>query len=148
MLPVLKSRIVPSVTRFLDDDWSSLLDWNNRGFQNQLTTVPSANVRETDSEYIVEMAAPGMKKEDFQVEINNDILTIKSEQKIENQEQKKDNYTRREFSYQSFQRSFTLNNRVVDDSKIKANYNEGILRLVIPKKEEAKIKPARQIQIK
>ena len=148
MLPILKRRIVPSVTRFLDDDWSSLFDWNNQGFPNQSMTVPSTNVKETDSEYIVEMAAPGMKKEDFQVEINNDVLTIKSEQKIENQDQKEDNYTRREFSYQSFQRSFTINNRVVDDSKIKANYNEGILRLVIPKKEEAKVKPSRQIQIK
>ena len=148
MLPVLKSRIVPSVTRFLDDDWSSLFEWNNQGFPKQSMTVPSTNVKETDSEYIVEMAAPGMSKEEFQVEINNDVLTIKSEKEIENQDQKDEHYTRREFSYQSFQRSFSLNNRVVDDSKIKANYNEGILRLVIPKKEEAKVKPSRQIQIK
>jgi len=148
MLPVLKSRIVPSVTRFLDDDWSSLFDWNNQGIPNQSMTVPSTNVKETDNEYIVEMAAPGMKKEDFQVEINNDVLTIKSEKEIVNQDQKEESYTRREFSYQSFQRSFTLNNRIVDDSKIKANYDKGILRLVIPKKEEARVKPTRQIQIK
>jgi len=148
MLPILKSRTVPSITRFLDDDWSSLFDWNNQGFQNQSMTVPSTNVKETDGEYIVELAAPGMRKEDFKVEINNDVLTIKSETEFENQDQKDDNYTRREFSYQSFQRSFTLNNRVVDDSKIIANYNDGILRLVIPKREEAKVKPGRQIQIK
>jgi len=148
MLPVLKSRIVPSVTRFLDDDWSSLFDWNNQGIPNQSMTVPSTNVKETDNEYIVEMAAPGMKKEDFQVEINNDVLTIKSEKEIVNQDKKEESYTRREFSYQSFQRSFTLNNRIVDDSKIKANYDKGILRLVIPKKEEARVKPTRQIQIK
>jgi len=148
MLPILKSRIVPSVTRFIDDDWTSLFDWNKQGFPNQSMTVPSTNIKETDGEYIVEMAAPGMSKEDFQVEIDNDVLLIKSEKKIENQEEKEENYTRQEFSYQSFQRSFTLNNRVVDDSKIKANYDKGILRLVIPKREEAKVKPTRQIQIK
>ncbi len=148
MLPILKSRIVPSVTRFLDDDWSSLFDWNNQGFPNQSMTVPSTNVKETDNEFIIEMAAPGMKKEDFQVEINNDVLTIKSENKVENEDQIEGNFTRREFSYQSFQRSFTLNNKAVDDSKIKANYKEGILQLLIPKKEEAKVKPTRQIQIK
>ena len=76
MLPILKRRIVPSVTRFLDDDWSSLFDWNNQGFPNQSMTVPSTNVKETDSEYIVEMAAPGMRKEDFQIEINNDVYLI------------------------------------------------------------------------
>jgi HSP20 family protein len=148
MLPVLKSRIVPSVTKFLDDDWNSLFDWSNQGFSRQSMSAPSTNVRETEDDFIVEMAAPGMKKEDFQIEINNDVLTIKSETKNESENQEENNYTRREFSYQSFQRSFTLNNRVVDNAKIKATYVDGILQLTIPKKEEAKVKPPIQIKIK
>ena len=148
MLPVLKRRIVPNVTRFIDDDWISLFDWNNQGFPKNNATIPSTNVKVTNDEYIVEMAAPGMKKEDFHVEINNNVLTIKSEHKTENEDQDNESYSRREFSYQSFERSFTLNNRLVDDGKIIATYNDGILKLIIPKKEEAKVKPARQILIK
>lgn len=147
MLPV-KNALLPTVSRFFDDDWNNLFDWNNRNFSNNYTTLPSVNIQENADEFVVEMAAPGMKKDDFQVELHNNVLTIKSEMKNErSEEEKNDNYTRREFSYQSFQRSFNLNNKVVDDSKIEAKYQDGILRLVLPKKEEAKEKPARLIKI-
>lgn len=148
MLPVLKSRIVPTVTRFLDDDWGSLFEWPNQGFPTNAMTVPSTNVRENENSFIVELAAPGMRKDDFQIVIDNNVLKIKSESKTENEASEKENYTRREFSYQSFERSFTLNSKVVEDTKINATYEDGILRLIIPKKEEAKVKPARQILIK
>lgn len=146
MLPV-KNVLRPTVSRFFDDDWNSLFDWTNRNFSNTATTLPSVNVKENDNEYIVEVAAPGMKKDDFQIEVNNNVLTIKSEVKNEHEEKEGDTYTRKEFSYQSFQRSFNLNNEVVDDTKIKATYKDGILSVTLPKKEEAKPKPVRTIKI-
>jgi HSP20 family protein len=146
MLPV-KSSILPTVSRFFDDDWNLLFDWSNRNFSNTATTVPSVNVRENDDEYLVEMAVPGMKKEDFQIEVNNNVLTIRSEVKNEQEKKEGETYTRREFSYQSFYRSFNLNHQEVDESKIKATYKDGILSVALPKKEEAKPKPSRSIKI-
>ena len=92
------------------------------------------------------MAAPGFSKDEFRIELNNDLLTISSEKKVENETKEGENFTRREFSYQSFSRSFTLPNTVNSD-KIGAKYENGILKVLIPKKEEAKPKPAKQIKI-
>ena len=140
--------LLPSVSRFLDDDWNNLFEWRNRNFSNTTTTLPSVNVKETADEFTVEMAAPGMKKEHFDIQLDNDVLTIRSEVRHEDGEKDEDGkYTRREFSYQSFQRSFNLNNQVVDDANIRASYEDGILRLTLPKKEEAKEKPARTIEV-
>ncbi len=148
------------MSRFLDDDWNNLFEWRNRNYSSSTTTLPSVNVKETGDEFVVEMAAPGMKKDDFDIQLDNNMkddfdiqldnnmLTIRSEMRNENNEQDEDGkYSRREFSYQSFQRSFNLNNQVVDDANIQATYEDGILRLNIPKREEAKEKPARQIQV-
>jgi HSP20 family protein len=145
MLPVRKS-LLPTVSRFFDDDWNSLFDWSTRNFTDTASTLPSVNVKETSENFIVEVAAPGMRKEDFKIELENNVLTISSEVQHENEE-KEENYTRREFSYQSFQRSFNLNNRVVDDANIVATYQDGILILTLPKKDEAKTKPSRLIEI-
>jgi len=124
-------------------------DWNDmslRNYSQTNTTLPSVNVIENTDEYEVEMAAPGMDKGDFKVEVNQGILTISSEKKIENEDQDKGNYTRREFSYQSFCRSFSLPISV-DSEKIYAKYENGLLKVVIPKREEAKPKPIRMIDI-
>ncbi|MGE0092328.1 MAG: Hsp20/alpha crystallin family protein [Bacteroidales bacterium] len=124
-------------------------DWNDmslRNYSQTNTTLPSVNVKENPDEYEVEMAAPGMDKGDFKVEVNQGILTISSEKKIENEDQDKENYTRREFSYQSFCRSFSLPISV-DSEKIYAKYENGLLKVVIPKREEAKPKPIRMIDI-
>ena len=145
MLPV-KRTLLPAVSRFFDDDWDTLFDWTSRHFSNTDTTLPSVNVKEEDDAFTVEMAAPGMKKEDFQIELKDNILTIKSELK-EEKEDTKASYTRREFSYRSFHRAFNLNNQVVDDAKIKASYQDGILNIGIPKKEEAKPKAPKVITI-
>lgn len=145
MLPV-KTSLLPNVSKFFDDDWNNLFDWSNRNFTSHQSTLPSVNIWENADSFIVEMAAPGMKKEDFHVELHNNVLTIKSEVKDELKEEN-ESYTRKEFSYQAFQRSFNLNDKVVDDSKIEANYLNGILRLTLAKKEEAKEKPARLIKI-
>lgn len=93
------------------------------------------------------MAAPGMNKEDFKVELDGNVLTITSERKDENETKDGERYSRREFSYQSFQRSFQLPKEVVDAEKIEAKYENGVLRLLVPKKEEAKPKPPKMIQI-
>ena len=93
------------------------------------------------------MAAPGMKKEDFKIELENNLLTISSEKTIEPEQDEGNRYSKKEYSYESFQRSFTLPKEVVDADKIQARYENGLLHLVIPKKEEAKQKPPRMIQI-
>ena len=93
------------------------------------------------------MAAPGMNREDFKVELDGNMLTITSEKKEEQEQKDGERYTKKEFSYQSFQRSFQLHKEVVDADKIEAKYENGVLHLVIPKKEEVKQKPPRTIQI-
>jgi len=94
----------------------------------------------------VEVAAPGFVKADFKLKVHNDLLTISSEKKVENEAKEGEQFTKREFSYQSFTRSFTLP-EIADGERIEANYENGILRIVIPKKDEAKPKPARMIEI-
>ena len=106
--------------------------------------VPAVNIKEENDKFVLEMAAPGMKKDDFQINLDNYQLTISSEKKEEKKEQE-DNYTRREFLYSSFSRSFTLP-KTVDIEKIKADYKNGILSIVLPKKEE-ETKLTKQIKI-
>lgn len=129
-----------SVDQFLND---SIFNWRNE--MNGFNGAPRVNIAETDEEFMVEMAAPGMKREDFHVELDNDTLVIWSERSDE-KEDSNSSYTRREFSYGSFRRVFHLPNTVEAD-KIKAKYQDGLLSLVIPKKEEAKRKPPRTIKI-
>ena len=137
---------VPSLLNdFFADEWfnSSLANWRTAG-----ANLPAVNVRETNDNFIIDVAAPGMKRDDFKVELDNNMLTISSE--IEEKQEEKDKngkFTRREFSYQSFQRSFSLPENKVDGGKISAKYTDGILHIVVPKREEAKIKPARQITV-
>ena len=145
MLPV-KTSLLPTVSRFLDDDWNNLFDWSNRNFTIPQATLPAVNIKESGESFIVEMAAPGMKKEDFHIELHNNVLTIKSDLSDDINDEST-HFTRREFSYRSFQRSFNLNDRVVDRSNIEARYQDGILSITLAKKEEAKEKPARTIKI-
>jgi HSP20 family protein len=119
-------------------------DWFG-GVDNFKDSVPAANVKETESEFVLELAIPGRKKEDFNVEIDNDILTISSE--VKNEENKEDEgYTRREFTFSSFKRVFSLP-ETISLEKINATYEDGILKFVLPKKEEALPKPKRLIEI-
>jgi HSP20 family protein len=117
-----------------------------RHFSSTETTLPSVNIKESPDEFEVELAAPGFVKADFNIELNHDMLTISSEKQVENETKDGQQFARREFSYQSFSRSFTLPN-TADSDKIRAKYDNGILRVSIPKKEEAKPKPAKQIAI-
>ncbi len=138
------SNQVPSLfDRFFEND---MFDWSNRNYSDTNTTLPSVNIKEDTEGFKVELAAPGLSKKDFKIEINNDVLTISSEKKIENETKEGEQFTKREFSYQSFSRSFSLPVTVEND-KISAKYENGILNISIPKREEAKPKPARQIAI-
>ena len=102
--------------RFFVNDW---FDWENRNYSTTNTTLPSVNIKESDENFEVAVAAPGFCKEDFKVELNNSTLTISSEKKAENEIKEGYQFTRREFSYQSFSRSFTLPT-IVDSEKIEA----------------------------
>lgn len=124
-----------------------LMNWRTNNFSDTNTTIPAVNIKETAENYAVEVAAPGMTKKDFKVELDGNVLTISSEKTNRESENEGERYARREFSYQAFQRSFTLQKDVVDIDKIEAKYENGLLLLLIPKKEEAKQKPPRLIQI-
>ncbi|WP_242119471.1 Hsp20/alpha crystallin family protein [Aestuariivivens sediminicola] len=108
-------------------------------------SMPKVNIKEVSDAFIVEMAVPGLKKSDFDINLDNNLLSISAEIKQDN-DNKDEDYTRREFGYASFKRTFTLP-ETVNDSKINAHYNEGILSVHLPKKEEAKQKPSRSIKI-
>jgi HSP20 family protein len=106
---------------------------------------PSVNIIETDENFKLALAAPGFKREEFKIQVENDLLSISAEKKEEHTE-KNEKYNRREFTFSSFKRSFTLP-EFTDAEKVSAQYENGIMTLLIPKKEEAKPKPAREIQI-
>jgi HSP20 family protein len=144
MLPV-KTSLLPTVSRFFDDDWNKLFDWSGENFMLNQSTLPAVNIQENADSLIVEMAAPGLKKEDFQIELHKHTLRISRH--ISKEVERQNDYRRLEFNYGSFERSFNLNYKVLDDSKISASYSDGILKIVIGKKEEAKEKPARIIKI-
>lgn len=115
-------------------------------FKSIGSTIPSANIKETDDSFQIELAAPGLKKEDIKIDVDNDVLTISSEQKEEKTEEN-ENYTRREFNYSSFSRSFYLPD-IADIDKISAEYKDGVLNIVLPKKESAIRKSKKTIEIK
>ena len=114
---------------------------------NTMKSLPAVNIEEKEDKYTLELAAPGKTKKDFNIELDNDLLTISSEIKEEHKSEDKDrNFTRREFSYESFKRSFTLPD-TVDTNKVKANYKNGVLTVDLPKRDEAKKQPKRLIDI-
>jgi len=137
----------PSLPSLFDNLFSrDLMDWGTFNFSNTNTTLPAVNIKETADDFQIEVAAPGMNKKDFKISLDNNQLVISSEHKEEKKEED-DSYARREFSYQSFQRSFTVNQNLVDGEKISAKYADGILNIVLPKREEVKPKPAKEIKI-
>ena len=119
-------------------------DWFG-GMEKFESTLPAVNIKEDETGFELEFAIPGQKKEDFNVEIDEHVMTVSMETRTED-ETKEENFTRREFSYQSFKRSFTLP-ETVDEDKIEASYNDGILKFRLPKKDEALPKPKRTIAI-
>jgi HSP20 family protein len=119
--------------KFFDTNWLA-----------ERTGYPAVNVAEKDNEYSIDLAVPGYKKEDFKIKVNNDILTISAEAKTENMEEQKE-YTRKEYGYSSFSRSFHLPDNVKDD-QIKAKYEDGMLKLSLPKTSTS-VKASKEIKI-
>ncbi|HJU46392.1 MAG TPA: Hsp20/alpha crystallin family protein [Chitinophagaceae bacterium] len=121
----------------LDDFFKPWNEWfSNGNLLRKATTVPAVNITESENEYQVSLAAPGLKKGDFKVDLDGNMLSISSE-KEESKEEKEGKYNRKEYSYSSFSRSFTLPEEVNQD-KIEATYEDGVLKLKLPKKENAK----------
>lgn len=117
------------------------------GGVSTMKSLPAVNIEEKEDRYSLELAAPGKTKKDFNIELDDDLLTISSEIKEEHRsEDKERNFTRREFSYESFKRSFTLPD-TIDQSKVKAHYKNGVLTVDLPKRDEAKKQPKRLIDI-
>ena len=129
------------------DNWfdNDLFNWEYNNHEAE-ATLPAVNIKENADAFKVEMAVPGFDKKDFKINLDHNILTISSEKKVENEHKNGERYTCREYSYQSFSRSFTLPEAANGD-KISAKYENGILNVEIPKREEAKPKPMRQIAI-
>lgn len=140
--------MLPRIYRSFPTDWENffrkdlmpdLFDTDN------YKSVPAVNIVEGNDEFTIEVAAPGLDKKDFKIDLENNQLTISSEKEIKSEE-KDERLIRNEFRYTSFSRSFTLPETVEND-KIKARYKDGILHVAVPKKEIAKVRPARQIEI-
>jgi HSP20 family protein len=108
-------------------------------------TEPAVNVIENNDHFRIEVAAPGMKKENFKIKVDGNLLEISAE-KQEEKEDTIENYTRREFAQSSFSRTFTLPDAINAD-KIAADYRDGLLKLILPKKDEAKKREPKQIPI-
>jgi len=140
--------LLPANPRLLFDDFFNreLFNWGNNNFSASRTTLPSVNIMEREDAFEVQVAAPGMKKEDFKITLDGNLLTISSSRE-DKEEEDTGNFMRREFSYQSFQRSFELAKDVVDDENIGAVYENGVLKLTIPKKTDAKTQSMRLIEI-
>ena len=120
-------------------------DWFG-GMENLSKNVPAVNIMNNEKDYELALAVPGRKKDDFNIEVDDNILTVSTEVKSEN-ENAVANYTRKEFGYASFKRSFTLP-ETIEEEKIKASYEDGILKFILPKRKESLPKPKRSIELK
>jgi HSP20 family protein len=124
-----------NVGSFFDDSWLPRLE----------NKFPSVNVSENENEYDVEFVIPGFKKDDIKIKVDDDLLTISAESKRESEEEKKKEYTRREYSYSAFTRSFHLPDNAKDDS-IDAHFEDGVLKIKIPK-SQTQVKASKEVPI-
>lgn len=138
------SERMPSV---FDDFFKPWNEWfDNGGLLGRTMNVPAVNITEKKDEYLVSLAVPGMKKDDFNIDIDGNMLTISSE-KEDSKEEKDKKFTRKEYNYSSFSRSFTLPEEI-NKEKIEAKYEDGVLKISLPRKEEAKKLSAKHIAVK
>ena len=132
------------VNPWFGDVFDSLIN-DSRLNDRFINKIPAVNIAETENEYHIELAAPGLKKEDLKISLDKNVLSVSAEKKVENVDESK-KYSKREYSYNSFVRSFTLPESA-DYAKIAAEYTDGVLKLNVAKKEEAKIQ-SREIAVK
>jgi HSP20 family protein len=134
---------MPSVLDEFFKPWNEWFDHGN--FLGRTMNIPAVNITEHKDEYLVSLAVPGMKKDDFKIDLDGNMLTISSE-KEENKEEKDKKFTRKEYNYSSFSRSFTLPEEI-NKEKIEAKYEDGVLKIALPRKEEAKKLLAKHIAV-
>ena len=140
--PTTTFGVIPSIFDDLfDDDFFRVPVAFTRG-----NLFPAVNISENDVNFVVEMAVPGLKREDIKVNLEKGLLTISFEKKEEHEE--KQNYTRREFVYQSFKRSFSIPEDKIDVEKISGDYKDGVLKITLPKKNHEIVSTTRTIEIK
>ena len=144
-LPVLNNSWPLLLNNLFNRD--SFNEGNQEFFDQKNSITPAVNIKELKQNFEIEMLAPGFSKNDFKIEVNGNELIVSAEKSRENESQEAGNYHKKEFSFESLRRKFTLPENIVDIDKISAEYNEGILCIQIPKKEEALPKPAKLIQI-
>ena len=141
------SKVKESVPSVFDDFFKPWNEWfDHNGAWNRTMNVPAVNITEEKNEYKVSLAAPGLKKEDFKIDVDGNMLTISSE-KEESKEEKGKKFTRKEYNYSSFSRSFTLPDEINKD-KIEASYEHGLLKISLPRREEAISNGAKHIAVK
>ncbi len=141
------ARLSERMPSIFDDFFKPWNEWyDNGGFFGRTLNVPAVNITEEKNEYLVSLAVPGMKKSDFKIDVDGNMLTISSE-KEETKEEKDKKFNRKEYSYSSFSRSFTLPEEV-NKEKIDARYEEGVLKISLPRNESAKKPSAKQIAVK
>lgn len=138
--------LFPSVPSFFDDFFTRDAFERSNTNNGYGSSLPAVNIKEDDNNFEVEVAVPGLKREDFNIELEKDVLTISSENKTKS-ETDESNFMRREFRYSSFKRTFSLPENKVNGDKVNAKYTDGVLHVTLPKKEEAKPKPVRTIKI-
>jgi HSP20 family protein len=145
---IRRSEPLPALFNDIFRPWGSFFDTNGGSLIDTLNpvTIPAVNISENKEKFEVSLAAPGMKKDDFNIDVEGNTLTISAETR-EEKEEKDERYTRKEYSYSSFSRTFSLPEGVNKD-KIDANYDNGVLKLSLPKTEEAKKAASKHISVK
>ncbi|MGE5520790.1 MAG: Hsp20/alpha crystallin family protein [Candidatus Dadabacteria bacterium] len=133
---LVKPMSMPSIFEDFFKPWNEFFDIPGGRLFNRVMNVPNVNIMEYKDDYKIEIAAPGMKKEDFKIDVEGNLLTISAEKEVQF-EDKFEKFTRQEFNYANFSRTFTLPEYVLDE-KIEAKYEDGVLRIVLPKKDEFK----------
>jgi len=141
------AKSVERMPSLFDDFFRPWNEWfDNSGFSGRVMNVPAVNIAEQKDNYLVSLAVPGMKKDDFKINVEGNMLTISSEHQETKEEQEK-KFTRKEYSYSSFSRSFTLPEEI-NKEKIEARYEDGVLKISLPRKENVKNPAAKQIAVK
>jgi len=135
--------LVPAFNSFVENFFRDDDDFFARWKDSQ--KIPFVNVEETDDMFVMSLAAPGLKKDDFNIEVNNGMMVISSEQSDESEE-KGDNFTRKEFSYSSFKRSFWLPENCKPEN-ISASYEDGVLKVTVPKEESRAVEAPKKIKV-
>jgi HSP20 family protein len=129
-----------------DDFFKPWNEWFDGGMLGRINNIPAVNITEHKDNFMVSLAAPGLKKDDFKIDIEGDMLTISSE-KEESKEEKDKKFTRKEYNFSSFSRSFTLPAEIIKE-KIEAKYEDGVLKIALPRKDAVKAEIAKHIAVK